>query len=160
MGGGILPIAYHKGNIYFLFSRESFINKSQSGLWSDFGGSKENYESHYQTAIREGVEESNGILGNKTNIKFLIKHHCIGKISDRGYSIYLIQVKYDTTIIKNFSDHFNKVLKNRPKLVTADNGLYEKDKIKWIKLQDLKKHIEIFRPWYKKFVFKIIKFFE
>ena len=37
---------------------------------------------------------------------------------------------------------------------------YEKDKIKWIKLQDLKKNIAIFRPWYKKFVFKIIKYFE
>ena len=123
MGGGILPIAYHKDNIYFLFSRESFINKLHFGLWSDFGGSKENYESHYQTAIREGAEESNGILGNEKNIKFLIKHHCIGKINDRGYSVYLIQVKYDAAIVKNFSDHFNKILKNYPTLVTDNNGL-------------------------------------
>ena len=91
MGGGILPVAYHKDDIYFLFSRESFINKRHKGLWSDFGGSKEGYESQYETAIREGAEESSGILGNEKDIRTLIKKNCIGKIRDRGYSIYLVQ---------------------------------------------------------------------
>ena len=159
MGGGILPVAYHKDDIYFLFARESFINKRHKGLWSDFGGSKENYESQYETAIREGAEESSGILGDECDIRILIKNHCIGKIRDRGYSIYLVRVEYNKQIPKIFSDHFKKVLKEYPKLVHAHNGLFEKDKLKWVKLQDLTENINIFRPWYKKFIYKIIRYF-
>ena len=110
MGGGILPVAYHDNDIYFLFARESFINKRHKGLWSDFGGSKEGYESQYETAIREGLEESSGILGDEKDIRTLIKKKCIRKIRDGGYSIYIIEVEYNEKIIKIFSDHFKKVL--------------------------------------------------
>ena len=67
MGGGILPVAEHKGDFYFLFSRErlAFSQDKDRGKWSDFGGSREGKETQYQTAIRECFEESNGILGNK-----------------------------------------------------------------------------------------------
>ena len=54
MGAGVLPMAFHKGNIYFLFSREWVNSKEDGGLWSDFGGSREGKESQYQTAVREG----------------------------------------------------------------------------------------------------------
>ena len=158
MGGGILPVAYHENDIYFLFSRESFTKKHK-GLWSDFGGSKENRETQYETAIRECVEESCGILGNKDDIRILIKNNCITKIRDKGYSIYLVRVEYNKKIVKIFSEHFKKMLKDYPDLVKEKNGLFEKDKLRWIKLQDLKKNIHIFRPWYKKFIYKIIKYF-
>ena len=71
-GGGILPFAMHNNRIYFLFSRERKIfNKHRDrGLYSDFGGSQEKNESPQQVAIREGNEESNGILGD---IRDLIK---------------------------------------------------------------------------------------
>ncbi len=58
MGGGILPVAFHKGKIYFLFSREYSKSKTKRGLWSDFGGSKEKGETLLETAIREGFEEN------------------------------------------------------------------------------------------------------
>ena len=42
MGGGILPVSIYKGEVYFLFGRESrHIDHKASGLWSDFGGTKE-----------------------------------------------------------------------------------------------------------------------
>ena len=41
MGGGILPIAFKNGKIYFLFGREALDVLKESGLWSDFGGGKE-----------------------------------------------------------------------------------------------------------------------
>ena len=65
MGGGILPVAFYKGKIYFLFSREYSKSKNKKGLWSDFGGSREKGETYEETAIREGHEESNYILGSK-----------------------------------------------------------------------------------------------
>ena len=65
MGAGVLPIAIHDGKIYFLFSREE-KNARDGGLWSDFGGRKDNNETYRETAIRECYEEANGILGSKT----------------------------------------------------------------------------------------------
>ena len=80
MGGGILPVAKHNGRIYLLFSRERKLlsNDKDKGKWSDFGGSREKNESQYETAIREGVEESAGILGNKSQLKKTIKNHLVG----------------------------------------------------------------------------------
>ena len=47
MGAGVLPIAFNKGRI-FLFSTE-YINSKDGGLWSDFGGSKDNNENYTET---------------------------------------------------------------------------------------------------------------
>ena len=71
MGGGILPVARHNGEIYLLFSRERLIHSKDRdrGKWSDFGGSKEGNETQYRTAVREGVEESSGILGDKKDVR-------------------------------------------------------------------------------------------
>lgn len=40
------------------------------------------------------------------------------------------------------------VLKNKKHLITEHNGLYEKDIIKWVKLENLNK-VKKIRPWYK-----------
>ena len=69
MGAGVLPIAFYKGNIYFLFSREYINSTDDGGLWSDFGGSKDKNESHKETAIRECCEEADSILGTKKILK-------------------------------------------------------------------------------------------
>ena len=45
MGGGV-SVAIHKGKLYFLFSREYINSKDDGGLWSDFGGSKDNDETY------------------------------------------------------------------------------------------------------------------
>jgi hypothetical protein len=41
--------------------------------WSDFGAGQEKKESPFQTALREGAEELYGFLGNKQQLKTLIK---------------------------------------------------------------------------------------
>ena len=69
MGGGILPVAYHNGKVKFLFSREAMYTDDDPGKWSDFGGGKEGRETPYQTAVREGWEESAGFLGTKQDIR-------------------------------------------------------------------------------------------
>lgn len=162
MGGGILPVAEHKGHFYFLFARErlAFSQDKDRGKWSDFGGSREGKEIQYQTAVREGFEESNGILGNKKNIRNLIKYHLIKKIKDDAYSIWIVKVNYDPTVIKSFNQNFKHTLKYNPHLVKEKNGLFEKDKLVWIKLQDLKKKQNMFRYWYRRFIPRIIDIFD
>jgi len=139
MGGGILPVAKHNGTYYLLFSRERLIhnNDRDRGKWSDFGGSREGRESQYQTAVREGVEESSGILGTKRDVRNLIKHHLLGKITDKAYSIWIVEVEYNPSIIHVFRNHFKDALKNNLETVKKHNGLFEKDKLQWIKLSTL-----------------------
>ena len=163
MGGGILPIARHNGEIYLLFSRERIIYSGDRdrGLWSDFGGSKEGNETQYRTAVREGYEESSGILGDEKHIRYLMKNHLVGKVKDKKYCIWIVEVEYNPHIINLFHKHFQKIVKTKPHIVKAHNGLYEKDKIKWVKLSSLnrnkKQYKKQFRPWYfKEYVPKII----
>ena len=77
---GILPIAYHNDNIYFLLGRETVdVEHRSKGKWSDFGGGFEKGESVKETAIREGFEETGGLFGNMKDIEFLIDNSLIKK---------------------------------------------------------------------------------
>jgi 8-oxo-dGTP pyrophosphatase MutT (NUDIX family) len=149
MGAGVLPIAIHDGKIYFLFSREE-TNARDGGLWSDFGGRKDKNESHRQTAIRECHEEANGILGTNKRITKLVKH-AIDSIYLNGYKTHIVVIKYDKSLPKKFRDDFLDIKKKKPELI-AKNGLYEKDMLRWISYDNLKKNMKIFRPFYKKFI--------
>ena len=62
VAASILPVALHKGKIYFLFGKENEMEDSAPGF-SDFGGRVENSESIMETALREGSEELCGFLG-------------------------------------------------------------------------------------------------
>jgi 8-oxo-dGTP pyrophosphatase MutT (NUDIX family) len=159
MGGGILPVAKHNGEIYLLFSRERLVHSRDRdrGKWSDFGGSREGKETQYHTAVREGVEESSGILGDKKDVRNLIRHHLMGKIRDKAYSIWLVEVDYNPDIISVFRNHFKDALKNNLETVKKHNGLFEKDKLQWIKLSTLDRKKYMFRPWYKRFIPQIIE---
>ena len=107
MGGGILPVAFRNNHPYFLFSREALIARKDAGKWSDFGGSKEKNESHRETALREGWEESNGILGTKSNIRNLMKNNLCAVIKGNGYHTFIVEVKYDKNIEESFKNDFN-----------------------------------------------------
>ena len=72
MGAGILPVSLYRGCIYLLLGQER-----KGDLWSDFGGSSEfinnKKERPFATAIREGGEELNGILGINKQLELLVK---------------------------------------------------------------------------------------
>tara|TARA_B100000424_G_scaffold268781_1_gene264262 strand:+ start:1038 stop:1520 length:483 start_codon:yes stop_codon:yes gene_type:complete len=159
MGAGILPLASYKGKLYFLFSRESKnIKYKDSGLWSDFGGGADKGEGFFETAVREGWEESMGIMGTKENIKNILNNYTVETIEINGYKTYIIMMEYSKEIVNLFDKQYKKALKaDRDKI--GKNGLYEKDKIRWIELNDLTKNIKIFRPFYKKIIYELIKIF-
>ena len=71
---GILPMAIKDKNVFFLFGRETVDNVFRdSGKWSDFGGGIEKGEKLEDVAIREGWEETSGILGNQQKVKDLVE---------------------------------------------------------------------------------------
>tara|TARA_B100001093_G_scaffold360810_1_gene345511 strand:+ start:3389 stop:3865 length:477 start_codon:yes stop_codon:yes gene_type:complete len=158
MGAGILPITFYKGKIYFLFGRETLGIWKDSGLWSDFGGAKDGKETYKETAIREGWEESDGVLGNKSIIRDLIENNTIDTITYRGYKTYIILIDYNKKMIYDFRERFKKIKKKHPDRI-AKNGLYEKDRIKWFEYNEVKKNIEKFRPYYRGIIKHLLKKF-
>ena len=157
MGGGILPVAIHKGNLYFLFSREYINSKDDGGLWSDFGGSKEKNETFFQTALREGYEESDKIIGSKNNIKNLMENS-LQEITINGYRTYVVLIDYNKGLPKKFRKKFLYIKENKPHLL-CKKGLYEKDMIKWYSYNDIKKNFNGFRQFYKNIVRTILQMF-
>lgn len=154
MGGGILPVALHNNTIYFLFSREYIHSKDKGGLWSDFGGSREGNETYKETAVREGFEESSGILGSKKNIENLINNYTLKTITVNGFREYLVIINYDPLLPKRFREYFLKVKRDHPNMINK-NGYFEKDKLAWVSINNLDKFQKNFRPWYKNIIKKI-----
>lgn len=156
MGGGILPIAKKDNEYFVLLSRESVdINWKDAGKWSDFGGSKEKNETEYETAIREGAEETCGLFGTQQNIKYLIDNFTQDVIKLNKYSTYLIKVNYNSMIPYRFNKNYRNALKKTPKLVYENNGLYEKDKVRWVSVNDLKSFSKYSRYWFKPVLMQI-----
>jgi len=161
MGAGILPVSIYKGEIYFLFGRESrHIDHRASGLWSDFGGAKEKKEKRMDTAIREGWEETEGLLGSYNYIKYMVENKCIKRFNMRNYTSFVIPITYSKSFIKKHKYIYETAWKNTPDLVLEENGMYEKDRMKWFTVEELEKNIKKFRPWYRTIVKKIIKYYK
>ena len=145
MGAGILPIALYRGTIFLLLGQERNNN-----LLCDFGGSPHEDEEIIDTAIREGCEELNGLLGDIETLDKLVKNNLIMQINHAKYTSYIFNIKYD----KNLPYYFNN-LNNFAESYLIDkvkekhNGLFEKNNIKWFKLNDLNLDLKkTIRPHY------------
>lgn len=151
MGAGILPIAFNGFNLVFLLGQE------KTGQWSDFGGSSNNrYETKFKTAIREGYEELNGLLGDKHKMAIQIKNNYIGQINDDRYTTFAFKTDYDTSLPIYFKRNYNFIEKTTPYLIDMpSNGLYEKKNINWFTSNEIY-NLEL-RPFYKKVIFKILQ---
>ena len=167
MGGGILPVTVYRNKIFLLYGRENIDDKKnkERGKWSDFGGGREKNETSKQTAIREGWEETSGILGTQADIKYNVENNLLGKISYSGdgkgtYSTYLIMTPYDPTLPKKLETVYKRALKKEPEKVFQHNGLYEKDTARWFALDELIKNKHMFRKWYIPMLYKTVRFFE
>lgn len=146
MGAGILPVALYKGALVLLIGQEKYTN-----LWSDFGGSPNKGEKIVKTAIREGGEELNGLLGMNDELENKVLSNIILSISYDKYTTLVFKTYFDPQLPVYF-DNVNKFAEThlQDKIDNNHNGLFEKKEIKWIKISTLKnKKIKAtFRPWY------------
>lgn len=156
MGAGLLPIAINKGVIFLLLGRERYDKK-----WSDFGGSTENKEKFYETAIREGQEELNGILGTGDKFKKTIdKNLLISVNNNNNYHSFLFKSNYDKQLPYYFNNN-NKFIEEKLKNIINNShkdhtGLFEKDRIKWFSLNDIEDNYTCFRPHFIPILKKIV----
>jgi len=151
MGAGILPIAEHKGQLYFLFGKEHVGSQ-----WSDFGGTPLKNESKFKTAIREGYEETDGFLGTQKDIDRVVNKKFVMKIDfKKQYSSYLFKIPYDESLPYHFDLHHIFIAENHPQLIDK-NGFFEKSQMNWMSLKDLNSKKFEFRPFYKNIVDTIV----
>ena len=156
VGSSLLPIAFHKKKLFFLFGKENMLDDTPG--WSDFGGGVEPGESIYKTAMREGGEELSGFLGDSTQIEDLVKKNGgIYKINhNNAYHIHILKMNYDSEL-PNYYNRSHSFLWNKMDTKNKKSVFFEKIEIGWMTAQDMKKNRRLFRSFYKEIVDHILE---
>ena len=153
MGAGILPVTIYRGKLYFLFGKEEEDKK-----WGDFGGGTKRGETRFQTAIREGYEELDGLFGSKHQLTQLVNNNYITEIEHDGYAVFIFKIEHDEKLPIYFKNHHDFIKKHLPETVLhKTNGLFEKPELKWWSLEEMKRGKHKFRKFYKDVVDLLIK---
>ena len=155
MGGGLLPVSLHKGELYFLFGLENKLDDTPG--WADMGGGQNNNETQFETAVREFSEEICGFFGNINDVRKRVKRNNILKIKHKTYLTCIFLTEYDDKLPIYFNNNFNFLQRKLPEVIQdTENGLLEKQKIKWFSAKELTTRKKEFRPFYQEIVDKII----
>lgn len=157
---GILPTSVFNGKRYYLIGRESLkIKFKESGLYSDFGGGIEKNETKLNAAIREGFEETIGIIGDKKVIRNLIRNKLYKKVNINNEVIYVVKIKYDKNLPNKFKHKYKTLysfLKKSPKNIQKKFKSYlEKDKVMWLTKEEMIKNKKNLRKHFIDFLNKI-----
>ena len=130
---GVIPYRITEEGFHFLLGEES-----DGDGWCGFGGGPEVGETAQEAAIREGWEETMGLLGTKSDLKQLIRKSqwVLTGNKDSGKK----SVQYLVKASKGIDKSFNEVIK----YLTYCNegcfpktGCYEKTRVKWFKIGDI-----------------------
>lgn len=159
MGGSILPVTIHNGKVYLLFGKER--EQDENPGWSDFGGGTDKGETFIQTAVREGGEELTGFLGSDDELKKMLNKYGTFNIDykSEGYSTYrchIFPMKYDPMLPHYYNNNQRFLQKRLDKKIIRDTKIFEKTQIKWFSFDDIKKHHNEFRSFYKNIVHLIL----
>lgn len=163
-GSSILPVALHKGKLYFLFGKENPLEDSAPGF-SDFGGGVEKGETEFETAMREGGEELTGFLGDGEQIKRHIKRTgkplIITRVDpetpSKNYTVHIIPLKYDPMLPIYYNNNHRFLWNKMNHSTLSATKLFEKIEISWFSEADLRKRMPEYRPFYREVVKLIIQ---
>jgi len=161
VGSSILPVAFYKNQLYFLFGKENPMEDSAKGF-SDFGGGVESGESIFDAALREGSEELCGFLGNSKQLSQLIQknggtYHITFGSDNKAYHVHIFFLEYDKNLPKYFTNHHHFLWEKMDKKLLNNSKLFEKQEIRWFSLKDIHKNKVEFRSFYRAIVDDIIE---
>lgn len=162
MGASILPVTIHDGKILFLFGKERDIDENPG--WSDFGGGTDNNESFIETASREGAEEITGFMGEKNDIKKMLKKYGTFNIDYEDplgkygtYRCHICPINYDEYLTMYYNNNQRFLQKHLNKKIIRDMKIFEKTEIKWFSFEELQRNKNKFRKFYQNIVNLILK---
>lgn len=158
-GSSILPVALHRGKLYFLFGKENPLEDSAKGF-SDFGGGIEKSEKPFETAVREGSEELTGFLGNPAKIRRHIKKmggtyaftHTNATNSAQNYTVHVVCYDYDENLPKYYNDNHHFLWNLMDHQLLKSTKLFEKIEIEWFCEDELRRRMSEYRPFYREVV--------
>jgi NADH pyrophosphatase NudC (nudix superfamily) len=154
VASSILPVALHKGKLYFLFGKENEMEDSAKGF-SDFGGRVEEGESIMKAAFREGSEELCGFLGDETAIQCLLKKGTYHLVHN-NYHVHIFLMEYDENLPTYFTNQHRFLWNRMDQTVLNESRFFEKQEIKWFSVSDMKKMRPVFRIFYQNIVDRIL----
>lgn len=166
-GSSILPVALNvnDGKLYFLFGKENPMENSSHGF-SDFGGGVDKGENAYEAALREGSEELTGFLGDKTQLKKMIKrnggvmkieHQLTDKTGkENTYTVHIFTMEYDPDLPRYYNMNHEFLWNKMNKRMLNNTKLFEKINIKWICEDDLLKTPKEYRHFYVDIVKRLV----
>lgn len=160
MGAGILPTTIHKNKLYFLFGKENKYEDSAPGF-SDFGGGTDNNESYFETAIREAGEELTGFLGNDNDIRKLLTKYGTYNIDYKtdGHKLYRMHIfpfQYDELLPFYYNNNQRFLQKRLDPKIIKRTKIFEKEEIRWICIDDLKRMKPKFRSYFQNIIDMIL----
>jgi hypothetical protein len=129
---GILPIVIINKKMYYL------LGKNHYNTYCDFGGSKENFETSQQTAIREFDEESMSVLYDINKLKKTI--HMLPYVYNKEYNyiMYILLIDHKPDIINTYNKLLKKLKSCKYDILNqCSNGLLEKIKFKLFTRNDI-----------------------
>ena len=159
MGAGILPTTIHNGKLYFLFGKEGKYEDSAPGF-SDFGGGTDNNESFLKTAIREAGEEFTGFLGNDNDIRKMLKNgtYDIDYKTDghEKYRMHIFPFEYNEWLPYYYNNNQQFLQKRLNPKVLKKSKIFEKAKIRWVPVNNIKSMRPQFRSYFKNIIDMIL----
>lgn len=156
VGSGILPVALHNQKLYFLFGRENIYERSSPG-WADFGGGVEKGQSIWKSAVREAHEEATGMLGDEVALDNQARASGgVYPITVGTYHTHLMRVPYDPFLPERYQFNHDLLWDKLDARVLQSSRVFEKDKIQWFTLTDLRKQRNQFRVFFRPIIDEIL----
>ena len=126
-----------------------------------FGGGTDKGETFIQTAVREGGEELTGFLGTNNDLKKMLHKYGTYNIDykSQGYSTYrchIFPMEYDPMLPHYYNNNQQFLQKHLDAKIIKNTKIFEKTQIKWFSFDDIKKHHNEFRSFYKNIIQLII----
>ena len=153
MGAGVLPTTIYNKKLYFLFGKENEYDDTQG--WSDFAGGQEEGETPLQTAIREGTEELTGFLGSEKDLRRMLRRYGTYNLDMERYRTQIFPYEYDDKLEHYYNNTHSFIKSRLDPNVLRNSKIFEKEEIRWICVDDLKRCRRMFRPFYRVMVDKI-----
>jgi 8-oxo-dGTP pyrophosphatase MutT (NUDIX family) len=162
MGAGFLPVAIHKGKLYFLFGKENKYATTPG--YADFGGGTDNKEAFLETALREFTEETTGFFGSIASLRAYVKRKGVYPIdyvppTNRygTYRTHILPMEYNPSVVFYYNNNQRFLQKHLPKAVYKKEKFFEKSEMRWFSFPELVASKHLFRPYYREIIQLIIE---
>jgi len=156
VASAFLPVAWHKGKMYFLFGKER--DEDSSPGFSDFGGGVENKEDIYEAGLREMAEETTGFFGGPDEIRAHVdRNGGVYPLVHEKYHIHIFRCDYEPNLIDYYNRNHKFIYDHMDHEYLKETKIFEKVEIQWMTLEDMKRRRDEFRHFYRIILDKILK---